>query len=341
MMTTALLGLIFAWLMLMQAQPPSKTPNEPAPVAPAAYLATYFLANGEDGVYLASSTDGLTFEPLLEPNIPILAPRVGREKLTRDACLLLGPDRCWHMCWTTGWWERGFGLAHSADLIEWSEQAYIEPMKDEPEAINCWAPEICWDPAGAEYVFLWSTTVKGRFPQTEAAGDSGPGGVKLNHRIYSTATADFASFAPASLYYDPGFNCIDASLLPPARAGEPWWLFLKDETRYPPSKNIRVLKLTDPRSAKGAPSSPITGNFWAEGPSAVRSGDITRVFFDRYSEDRFGAVETTDFESWRDISDKVRFPAGARHTTVVAVTPAFVEQTRAKLKARGAPLPRP
>jgi len=298
------------------------------------YLATYFLDNGEDGVYLAASKDGLRFAPLLEPNIALFKGAVGKERLVRDACIMRGPDNVWHAAWTTGWFEAGFGIAHSANLVDWSAQTYVEPMKTEPGTVNCWAPEIAWDAGRGEYLLLWSSTIKGRFTQTEKGGDPGPPFVTLNHRIYCTTTKDFGEYAPGRLYCDPGFNCIDATLLPPASGSATWHLFLKDETRFPPAKNIRHLQLVDPEIATGAPSGPITGSYWAEGPTAFRIGGKTRVFFDRYTENRFGALETEDFATWTDISQKVSLPAGARHATIFPVPASLAQDIRDGLRAR-------
>ena len=40
------------------------------------------------------------------------------------------------MVWTAGWYEKGIGIAHSEDLIHWSEQKYIPVMAHEPTARN-------------------------------------------------------------------------------------------------------------------------------------------------------------------------------------------------------------
>jgi hypothetical protein len=50
-------------------------------------------------------------------------------------------------------------------------------------------------------VIFWSTTIPGRFPKTDGAGDG-------NHRIYCTPTRDFTpgSFSPTRLFFDGGFN---------------------------------------------------------------------------------------------------------------------------------------
>jgi hypothetical protein len=69
------------------------------------YLFAYFVGNGEDGLHLASSDDGLTWNAL-RGGASFLTPTVG-SKLMRDPCVVLGPDGVFHMVWTTGWWDRG------------------------------------------------------------------------------------------------------------------------------------------------------------------------------------------------------------------------------------------
>jgi beta-xylosidase len=113
----------------------------------------------------------------LKDDLSFLPPQVGG-KLMRDPSICLGPDGMFHMVWTTGWWDRGIGLAHSKDLIHWSEQQFIEVMKHEPTAKNCWAPEIFYDEATETYLIFWATTIPGRFPATENPKDDN------NHRLY-------------------------------------------------------------------------------------------------------------------------------------------------------------
>jgi hypothetical protein len=139
------------------------------------YLFTSFRGNGEDGLHLAYSRDGYNWTDL---GGPFLRPKVGVSKLMRDPCIIQGPDGTFHMVWTSGWGEKGIGYANSKDLIHWSDQKYIEVMVQEPQARNCWAPEVFYDESGKQYVIFWSTTIPGRFPETEASGDRG-----WNHRI--------------------------------------------------------------------------------------------------------------------------------------------------------------
>ncbi len=276
------------------------------------YLFSYFMGNGEDGLHLAYSTDGLKWEAL-NNNQSFLTPVVGEDKLMRDPCIIAGPDGKFHMVWTVSWKEKGIGYASSEDLIHWSEQRFIPVMEHEPTAKNCWAPEVFWDENSKQYLIFWSTTIPGRFPETENTGDD-----KYNHRMYYTTTKDFNTFSETKLFYDQGFNVIDGTLI---RENNLFVLFLKNETRTPPQKNIRIATSNELTGNYSKPTEPITGDYWAEGPSPVKIGDWWIVYFDKYTEHKMGAVRSKDLRSWEDISDQVSFPEGTRHGTVFKVTP--------------------
>jgi hypothetical protein len=117
--------------------------------------------------------------------------------------------------------------------------------------------------------------------------------------------------------YDKDFNVIDASIQP---MGRRYVMFLKDETREPVQKNLRVAFADQAAGPYGTPSAPITGKYWAEGPTAIQLGDKWLVYFDKYTEHKYGAVTSTDLAHWTDISDQVQFPKGARHGTVLRIT---------------------
>lgn len=275
-----------------------------------AYLFTYFTGNGEDGLHLAYSRDGYNFTALKNGQ-SFLKPVVGVSKLMRDPCLIQTPDGTFHMVWTSGWTERGIGYASSKDLLSWSEQKYIMVMEKEPTARNCWAPEIVYDKKQKQFLIFWATTIPGRFPATESTGDGG-----YNHRMYCTTTKDFVSFSETKLFYDEGFNVIDATIV---KSGKNYVMFLKDETRNPPQKNIRVATSTRLYGPFSEPGAPITGKYWAEGPTATKVGKSWIVYFDKYTEHKMGAVASEDLVNWEDISDKVSFPEGVRHGTIIEV----------------------
>ena len=281
------------------------------------YLFSFFKGNGEDGLHLAWSRDGLQFKAL-NGDRPLLAPLVGKEKLMRDPCIICGPDSVFHMVWTPSWNDTVIGYANSRDLISWSEQRAIPVMAHEPATRNCWAPELIYDDVHERYLIFWSSTIPGRFPETEKSSED-----NYNHRIYCTTTADFLTFTPTELFFDPGFNIIDATIL---KSGSVHIMFFKDERLNPPRKNIRWTSAWTAKGPYGQPSGPITGSYWAEGPSAIMIGEFWYVYFDRYREGRYGAVRSKDLQQWEDISSLVSFPEGARHGTVFEVTQPVLEK---------------
>ena len=291
------------------------------------YLFSFFRENGKDGLYLAYSYDGLKWKPLNNDK-PLLKPQVGKERLMRDPCIYQGPDGVFHMVWTTGWRERGIGYAHSVDLINWSEQQYLPVMADEPTAQNSWAPEIIYDDEKKEYLIFWSTTIPGRNPETDNQSSQGPPAPGLNNRIYYVTTKDFKTFSKARLLYDRGFNVIDACIV---KDGQRYLMFLKDETNKPfkPQKNIRVATARSAQGPYGPPSPPITGDYWAEGPTAIKIKDTWFVYFDKYREGRYGLVVSKDLKRWEDISQQLHLPQGTKHGTVFQVT----DEVLAKLLA--------
>lgn len=97
-------------------------------------------------------------------------------------------------------------------------------------------------------------------------------------------------------------------------------MFLKDETRFPPQKNIRVATSKKLTTGFGRPSAPITGDYWAEGPTATRVGSQWVVYFDKYRDHKYGAVASSDLINWTDISDRIVMPKGIRHGTVFTIT---------------------
>jgi PelA/Pel-15E family pectate lyase len=280
------------------------------------YVFAYFKNNGEDGLHLAYSRDGLKWKALNEDK-PYLTPAAGGEKLMRDPCVILGPDGVFHMVWTTGWRGREIGVAHSKDLIRWSEQKAVPVMADESAAMNCWAPEIFYDDQKKQYLIFWATTIPGRFPETESSGDNG-----LNHRIYYVTTKDFTGYSKTALLYDGGFNVIDATIV--KNAGQ-YVMILKDETRNPVKKNLRIAMSRNATGPYGSASPPFSPD-WVEGPAAARINNEWIVYFDMYRDHRYGAVKSADLKNWETVTDKLAMPAGARHGSILTVSDAVLSQ---------------
>jgi beta-xylosidase len=271
----------------------------------------YFKGNGQDGLHMASSRDGYTWTALKRDST-FLRPTVAKDKLMRDPCIIRGQDGLFHMVWTVSWQDKGIGYASSKDLINWSEQQFLPVMAHEAGARNCWAPEITYDPSTKTYLIYWATTITGKFPETQSTADAG-----YNHRIYATSTKDFKTYTPTTLLYEPGFNVIDATIQPD---GKRFVMFLKDETREPAQKNLRVAFSDKLAGPYGKASAPITGNYWAEGPTTARLGKEWLVYFDKYRDHKYGLLKSTDLVNWTDVSDKLTVPKGLRHGTVFRVS---------------------
>lgn len=282
------------------------------------YLLAYFIGNGVDGLRWAWSRDGMRWKET-KKGWGSLVPAVGDE-IMRDPFVIQGQDGRFHAVWTVGWSGRGLGYAWSEDLLSWSGQKYVPVMEHEPKTVNTWAPEIVFDPEAGEFIVFWSSTIPGRFPQTDYQGRTGLWGEGLNNRIYACNTKDFERFSATRLFYDPGINVIDACIRPD---GEGFVMFIKDETNLPwrPQKNIRIVRA---RSASGPwvkMSEPITGEFWAEGPSGIKVGDKWHVYYDRYREHRYGVSVSADLEKWEDLTDELAMPEpGPKHATALEVS---------------------
>jgi hypothetical protein len=316
----ALLFLAAALLAGCAATAPSPKP------AGDAYLFAYFVKNGEDGLHLAASTDGYHWDKV-NGGTSFLKPTVGNAKLMRDPCILRGPDGTFHMVWTSGWNENNIGYASSKDLVHWSEQKALPVMAHEPAVLNAWAPEIVYDARRGEYLIFWSSTVPGKFPQTDNSGDG-----KYNHRIYATTTRDFSTFTPTTLFYDPGFSVIDATFV---RANDADYLLVKDETRNPVRKYLQLAKAPDLHGPFGALASPITPpGLWTEGPTALQVGQDTIIYYDAYTAKHYGALRSRDLVHWEDVTSKMSFPDEGtpqrmRHGTAIAVPATLLDQLRA------------
>ena len=295
--------ILIAALLLTQMPGPAAQPRR-------AYLFSYFTNNGEDGLHLLSSDDGVRWTPL-NGGRSFLYPQVG-SRLMRDPSIVQGPDGTFHLVWTTGWWDHGIGIAHSRDLIDWSAQEFLPVMADRPGAQNCWAPEIFYDADNARFLIFWATTTV-RTPDT-------------SHRIYYVETKDFKSYSPAKILYDNGFSVIDAFIVKAAPGR--FVMVMKDETALPtPKKHLRIAEAARADGPYGPASEPFTVD-WVEGPSVLKRESGWAVYYDEYTRRRYGALQTTDLKTWTAL-EGLSFPRGVRHGTAFEVPAAIAGKVEA------------
>ncbi|MGE5787685.1 MAG: LamG-like jellyroll fold domain-containing protein [Myxococcales bacterium] len=281
------------------------------------YLFAYFAEQAQgrgDGLRLAQSHDALYWGAIGGGKV-FLPPTVGGKSF-RDPHVMRDPKGTYHVVWTTScvpWAEtgcvqdKGFGHAQSTDLVHFSEPQYVSiDLKVE----HVWAPETFYDSESQQYMVYWSSPL-----DTSTAADP--------HSIYYVLTKDFTSFSkPEILYTRPGRNFIDATII--ERSGA-YLMFVKDEADG--QKNIRALTSSTLYGASAwntDPSTPLTGNYGAEGPSALLVGEQMYLFFDKYGDGKYGALSPkgltnlTAPSSWQDVSSSVFF-AGVRHGTPIEV----------------------
>ena len=282
------------------------------------YISTSFHEPATDGLRFIYSHDGWSWKQV---DGIWLKPEVGQQKVMRDPSIIRTPDGMFHLVWTSSWrGDRGFGYASSRDLIHWSKQRFIEVMTD-TTTVNVWAPELFWDDVKQQAIIVWASCIPGKFPDGQEEH-------KNNHRLYYTTTKDFKKFTPTKLMIEPGFSCIDATLV--KRGKDDYVMVLKDNTR--PERDIKVAYAKSPYGPWSKASEPFTGKMM-EGPTTVK---VTRkvdkneengwlIYYDRYRLYDFGAHFTKDFVSFEDVSNKVSVPKLHKHGTIFEADEAILQ----------------
>lgn len=289
------------------------------------YLFSYFVEVTQgrgDGLRLAHSHDGLHWGAIGAGKV-FMPPSVGGGSF-RDPHVMRDPTGLYHLVWTTScvpWAEsncvqdRGFGHATSPNLVDWSAADYV---LIDLNVEHVWAPETYFDEKTSQFMVFFSSPVD----NNPSASDP--------HSLYYVLTSDFVSYsAPQILYAQSGRNFIDGTI----RAhGNEYLMILKDEADG--QKNLRALlspQLFGPDAWTGSPSAALTGNYAAEGPSFLERDGELFVYFDKYGDGAYGALQATSSAqltqpaSWHDISASVFFP-GVRHGTPIEVPWEVFEQ---------------
>jgi len=293
------------------------------------FLLPYFLGNGESGVYLAYSRDGLDFKWLNQGKVVMPAPEWKDENLTRDPSIVYR-NGLFHMVWTTSWNSRSIGYAHSKDLCHWSTPKKINVWQDFTAVRNTWAPEIHWDPEKSEFLILWSSTTQNELEDNDHSEDKHGN----DHRTYATRTRDFISFTKPVLFYSPQpeISVIDPFIAyddrnTPSPEDDRWVMVIKNElAANRGGKNLRLVfskKMQGPYDRKLGP--PIVGagteiiNMMSEGPSLLKYNKIWYLYWDapnsKYS---YCLATSSNLLDWKNRSAELSLPAKKmRHGTVL------------------------
>ena len=284
-------------------------------------FASFREPDGLDGLHLAYSRDGYAWTDL---GGGLIVPRAGMERVMRDPCICATPDGTFHLVWTTGWSERGFGHSTSHDLIHWSDQQYVEIMSCEPTCLNVWAPKVRYEQDRRQFMIYWSSTIPGRYPGDELHPK------RRNHRPHYTLTRDFETFTTPKVLFDPGHSVIDAVIVD--RPDGRFALVFKDERVD--QRRLRVAFGTTLFGPFDNVSDPLTPPY-SEGPTVLRLPDGNfLVYYDSYGAGCYGAIESRDLKRWTDVSDRITCPLGQKHGTVFPVSATILERLIEHTKTR-------
>ena len=272
-------------------------------------ILSFFRDNGQDGVYLAASEDGLHFTPLNDDK-PVMKPAPWKgQSLTRDPSIVFH-DGKFHAVWTSNWGGNCFGYAESADLVRWSEPVKVEPFPAaQRQPGNVWAPEICWDPVQKNYLIFWSSTLDSR-----------------GHRIYCSRTSDGKKFSEAKVLLDPKYSCIDGMLAMDGMGSRKRWILVYKNEEEPNrgGKNLRLATspadFSQPWSLVdmpiAGPGSTIRPNELAEGPSLLHIGKVWHLYWDAFANGHYSMAVSTDLKNWTDRTAELQMPSNLRHGTI-------------------------
>lgn len=187
-------------------------------------------------------------------------------------------------------------------------------MDHDTSTVNVWAPELFYDDEKDEFIIVWASTVPYKF-------EKGIEDERNNHRQYYVTTKDFERFSETKLFFDPGFSVIDATIV--KRGSGDYVLVFKDNTR--PLRNIKVAFAESPTGPFNNISGPFT-RFKTEGPTVAKVDDRYLIYFDAYGDSEYGAVSTTDFKMFHNISDQISLPEGHKHGTIFKVEKQIIDR---------------
>jgi hypothetical protein len=282
---------------------------------------SYFRSEAE-ALHLALSPDGLEWHALAG-NRPVYKSPLGAKSI-RDPFIYPDGTGRYHLLSTNGWTSDHLLHAVSVDLVEWTDAALVPVMVTVPGVKNVWAPEAFFDAANGVHRLIWSSTT-GHATELDVHG--------YDHRIWSVNTTDFKTYSTPEIFFDPGYNVIDANVVTRPEGG--YLMAYKDERDpYQGPTPVKAIRIATADSALGpwkVQEQFVTPD-WTEGPTIFRRspghGNDWVLFYDLFTAGHFGAARSTDGLTWEDITSQVTFPPGPRHAAVIEIEDGLAEGLR-------------
>ncbi|WP_407937048.1 AbfB domain-containing protein [Kineosporia babensis] len=275
-----------------------------------AYVMGYFTESPSQlganyGLHLAVSADGLNWTPLNQNN-PVVTPTAGTGGL-RDPFIQRKQDGTFVVLATdlTGTdFTQPNQYIHCWDSADLRSFTGYRRLRMHTMNTHTWAPEAFWDAARGQYGILYS------------ANSGGRDGFWVNY------TSDFRTVSAAQLFFDPGFNVLDATT------------HVHNNVPYLYYKNLANGRLYGARSSSWNPRSFDQGTYTAgvvnggiEAPIVVKANDRNEwwLWGDSYSPNngelyawRSGNI---GLDSWTPLT-KAQYtqPLNAKHPTISPIT---------------------
>jgi hypothetical protein len=260
------------------------------------------------GLHLAVSADSLNWTPLNQNN-PVVTPTQGTLGL-RDPFILRKQDGTFEVI-ATDLKGTDFSLQnqfiHVWDSVDLRTFTGYRRVKLHSLPTHSWAPEAFWDASRNQYAIIYS------------ANNGTRDVIMVNY------TTDFIAVGTAQVYFDPGFNVIDADVLVGGGTG--------GATNYLYYKVANGGSLQGARSSSLSPGSFNAGTYTSsiahggtEAPILVRSltANTWYLWGDTYTPNGvFYAWQTSNLDSnaWTAMDQKLYTqPLNSKHATIQPIT---------------------
>ena len=264
----------------------------------------------DEAMHMAWSRDGVQWTPLND-NRPILSAPSGGG--IRDPFVRRGHDGAFHLLATGGTASASLWCASTSDLARWPTPTSIPLMATIAGARHLWAPEFLFDPQAGDYFVYWSSS----FSQHGWEGAS----------AWCCRTRDFIHFTTPRKLFDPGYTIIDAHIF---LGHGRYYMIFKDERFGVAFGEHRYLLVAAAEQLEG-PWETLTGAITpslTEGPAVMRHPDGRSLLYcDHCMANRYGLFESRDLLNWSAV-EGTRFPAHARHGSLLAISEAELAQLR-------------
>ena len=178
-----------------------ETALNPEPHPDSAYVMSYFTESPDGlgthyGLHLAVSTDARHWMPLNQ-NLPVITPTEGAGGL-RDPFVMRKQDGTFVVLATdlVGFdWDYTSQYIHVWDSADLRAFTGYRRLRLHDMVTHSWAPEAYWDAGRGQYAILSSSVAAG-----------GHNVIMVNY------TTDFREVTPPQVFFDPGYDVIDANM---------------------------------------------------------------------------------------------------------------------------------